>query len=62
MHSYRICQELDAIASQHEPKDMVVCVSHSDPIKLAVAYFLGMPLDLFSACMSPGFDHCAASG
>jgi probable phosphoglycerate mutase len=24
-----------------------VCVTHSDPIKLAVAYFLGMPLDTF---------------
>lgn len=44
---YRICQDLEAIARQHEPKDIVVCVSHSDPIKLAIAYFLGMPLDMF---------------
>ena len=43
----RICQDLDVIARQHEPKDLLVCVSHSDPIKLAVAYFLGMPLDTF---------------
>ena len=44
---HRICQELEAIARGHEPKDMVVCVSHSDPIKLAVAYFIGLPLDMF---------------
>ena len=44
---FRICQELDALAAQHEPKDMVICVSHSDLIKLAVAFYLGMPLDLF---------------
>jgi probable phosphoglycerate mutase len=44
---HRICQELDAIARMHDPKDLLVCVSHSDPIKLAVAFFLGMPLDTF---------------
>lgn len=44
---HRICQELEAIARQHDPKDVVVCVSHSDPIKLAVAYFIGLPLDMF---------------
>jgi probable phosphoglycerate mutase len=25
----------------------VAIVSHSDPIKMAVAYYLGLPLDLF---------------
>lgn len=43
----RICQELEALAMQHEAKDMILCVSHSDPIKLAVAYYLGLPLDMF---------------
>jgi probable phosphomutase (TIGR03848 family) len=43
----RICREIEAIARQHEPKDLVVCVSHSDPIKLAIAYFIGLPLDMF---------------
>lgn len=43
----RICCEIETIARQHEPKDMVVCVSHSDPIKLAIAYFIGLPLDMF---------------
>jgi probable phosphoglycerate mutase len=44
---FRISQELDTLASQHDPKDILVCVSHSDPIKLAVAHYLGLPLDLF---------------
>jgi probable phosphomutase (TIGR03848 family) len=43
----RICNEIDVLSRQHEPKDLVVCVSHADPIRLAVAYFLGLPLDLF---------------
>ena len=43
----RICHELEALTKLHDEKDLLVCVSHSDPIKLAVAYFIGLPLDLF---------------
>jgi len=43
----RISAELSQIAAAHDEKDMLVCVSHSDAIKLAVAHFLGMPLDNF---------------
>jgi len=43
----RIVAELEHILASHKPRDMVVCVSHSDPIKLAVAYYAGMALDLF---------------
>jgi probable phosphomutase (TIGR03848 family) len=44
---HRISQELSQLAGLHDPKDAIICVSHSDPIKLAVAYFLGLPMDLF---------------
>jgi probable phosphoglycerate mutase len=44
---HRIVQELAGIAAQHDPKDIVACFSHSDPIKMAVAFFIGLPLDLF---------------
>lgn len=44
---HRIAMEIEAILSEHKPKDLVVCVGHSDMIKLAVAYYLGLPLDLF---------------
>jgi probable phosphomutase (TIGR03848 family) len=43
----RIASEVQAIADCHKPDEMVACFSHSDAIKLAVAYFLGMPLDNF---------------
>ena len=42
----RLVDELERIAAAH-PKDIVAVVGHSDPIKLAVAFYLGMPLDLF---------------
>lgn len=43
----RIAADLEELAGLHTPKDLIVCVSHADPIKLAVAYFIGLPLDLF---------------
>ena len=42
----RMVAELDAIRDAH-PGQTVVVVSHSDPIKLAVAHYAGLPLDLF---------------
>lgn len=44
---HRIITELETLTKQHEAKDIIVCVSHADPIKLAVAYYLGLPLDNF---------------
>jgi probable phosphoglycerate mutase len=43
----RIASCLDEIAASHKPKDIVAAVFHADPIKLAVAHYLGMPLDHF---------------
>ncbi|MEN8240829.1 MAG: histidine phosphatase family protein [Chloroflexota bacterium] len=43
----RIITEINQLCSQHKPKDLIACVGHSDMIKLAVAYYLGLPLDLF---------------
>jgi probable phosphoglycerate mutase len=39
-------EEIDAIRDAH-PEETVAIVSHSDPIKLAVAHYAGLPLDLF---------------
>jgi probable phosphomutase (TIGR03848 family) len=44
---FRMVQEIESLRAQHDPKDVIACVSHSDPIKLLVAYYLGLPLDLF---------------
>jgi probable phosphoglycerate mutase len=43
----RIVAEIESLRHQHEEKDLFVCVSHGDPIRLAVAYYLGLPLDHF---------------
>jgi probable phosphoglycerate mutase len=43
----RIATELETLAEMHKKNEMVVCVGHSDMIKLAAAYYLGLPLDLF---------------
>jgi probable phosphoglycerate mutase len=43
----RIVAALEAIGHAHRKTDRVAVVFHADPIKLAVAHYLGMPLDHF---------------
>lgn len=44
----RIVNVLERIVQTHKkPKDVIAVIFHADPIKLAVAHFLGMPLDQF---------------
>ncbi len=44
----RIVSELEALRSQHSEEEAAfACVSHSDMIKLAVAHYAGLALDLF---------------
>lgn len=43
----RLVSEIESIVKAHERQDIIACVSHSDPIKLITAYYLGMPLDHF---------------
>lgn len=43
----RIVSALDSIARKHRQQDIAACVFHADPIKLAVAHYLGLPLDHF---------------
>ena len=42
----RIVADLDTIRRAHAGQTVAV-VSHADPIKMAVAHYLGLPLDLF---------------
>jgi probable phosphomutase (TIGR03848 family) len=44
---HRICSEIDSLVALHEPMDLIACVSHSDMIKLAVAFYIGLPIDMF---------------
>lgn len=44
----RIVGALERIVKQHHrPREIVAVVFHADPIKMAVAHFLGLPLDHF---------------
>ncbi len=48
----RVVEAIEQIARGHaKDKGPVVAVSHGDVIKLAVAYYLGMPIDLFQRIM-----------
>ncbi|MEX2256994.1 MAG: MSMEG_4193 family putative phosphomutase [Acidimicrobiia bacterium] len=42
----RMVAALDAVVAQH-PGELVVVVSHADPIKAAIAHYTGVHLDLF---------------
>jgi probable phosphomutase (TIGR03848 family) len=43
----RVVAALHSIAAAHEKDDLVAVIFHADPIKLALAHYLGMPLDHF---------------
>lgn len=43
----RIVAALDSISRKYKGQDVVACVFHADPIKLAVAHYIGLPLDHF---------------
>jgi len=43
----RIVSTIDGILARHKQKDIIACVFHADPIKLAVAHYIGLPLDQF---------------
>lgn len=41
----RMVQTIDTLRTTHPPTDLIACFSHADPIKEAVAFYLGLPLD-----------------
>lgn len=43
----RAVQALERIAGQYQDQDIVACFSHGDMISLALAHFLGMPLNTY---------------
>jgi len=52
---HRFVEEIEFLAEKHDPGDVLVCVSHADPIKLVVAYYIGLPLDMYQRLsVSPG--------
>jgi probable phosphoglycerate mutase len=43
----RLVDEIEILCEKHKAKDVIAVVGHADPIKLIIAYFIGLPLDLF---------------
>lgn len=43
----RVVTALDSISRKYKPQDIVACIFHADPIKLAIAHYIGLPLDHF---------------
>lgn len=41
----RIVETLEGLRSKHS--GVIACVSHADPIKLAIAHYIGLPIDSF---------------
>ena len=44
---HRMVRAIETIRLRHQPQDIVACFGHADPIKQAVAYYIGLPLDNF---------------
>ena len=45
----RIVAEIEILRAKHkQPKAVFACVSHADTIKLAIAHYIGLPLDLYN--------------
>jgi probable phosphoglycerate mutase len=43
----RVVAALDAICARYKPRDVIACVLHADPIRMAVAHYVSLPLDRF---------------
>jgi probable phosphomutase (TIGR03848 family) len=43
----RLVRTIEEIISTHDDKSLIACFSHADPIRLVIAYYLGMSLDHF---------------
>jgi probable phosphomutase (TIGR03848 family) len=48
----RAVAEIERITAENDEKDLVACFSHGDIIRLLVAHYLGVPLDLFQRVAS----------
>lgn len=47
----RLVAEVEALLAQNREKDVIAAVGHADPIKLLIAHYIGLPLDLFQRLM-----------
>jgi probable phosphoglycerate mutase len=43
----RLIKEVEILCAQHKAKEHFAIVGHADPLKLIIAYYIGLPLDSF---------------
>lgn len=43
----RLVKEVQVLCDQHKAKEQFAIVGHADPLKLIIAYYIGLPLDSF---------------
>ncbi len=43
----RLITEVQTLCGRHRAKEHFAIVGHADPLKLIIAYYIGLPLDLF---------------
>ncbi|HEY3311186.1 MAG TPA: histidine phosphatase family protein [Anaerolineales bacterium] len=60
----RLVTGIESLCASHNDNEIIACVTHADPIKLLIAYYLGMPLDNFQrlACDTASVTILALSG
>jgi probable phosphoglycerate mutase len=47
----RLVEAVEALCKPHKARDLIAVVGHADPIKLVLAHYIGLPLDLFQRLM-----------
>lgn len=47
----RVVAALDELSAQHTEQQVIACVTHGDVVRLAVAHYLGLPLDEYNRFM-----------
>jgi broad specificity phosphatase PhoE len=54
----RLVREVQTLCALHKAKDQFAVVGHADPLKLIIAYYIGLPLDSFQGL---GMDTASVS-
>lgn len=43
---YRVCSFVDSLITQYNDEEQIICVTHADVIRLAIGFYIGLPLDM----------------
>ena len=43
---YRVCNFVDSLTEKYDDEEQILCVTHADVIRLAIGFYIGLPLDM----------------